>query len=78
MITPAEDVLANSSKIIGTSERSASLPTTYFKIRSFMLALAWCNQKRFTLLGAIAFFSSCAVMILATNGQTSLKTLRPS
>jgi hypothetical protein len=54
------------------------LPTTNFRISSFMLALAWCNQKRFTSVGAMLFFSSCAVIILATSGQTSLNTLRPS
>lgn len=45
---------ANSSKIIGTKPGcAASLPTTNFKMSSFMLALAWCNQKRFTSVGAI-------------------------
>ena len=48
MIDPAELVLAYSSKITGAMEGSNSRPSMVFKMYSFMLAFAWCNQKRAT------------------------------
>ena len=71
----AELVLANSSITIGAMALSASLPITWRKIKSIILAFAWCSHIILTVSVGKSFFASCSLIKLATFGHTSRNTL---